>query len=384
MRFCSTTGESRMGWYLRVVWLTVMVLAGLLVMSRSKADPDLRGHVQYGKEVLRDGHLHPTTTWSYAVQAVQDYRWINHEIVAELLFATADNVAGQTGLLLLRSVLTIVLLGLPLWYARHRGAGLITSAIVICVVALGISFHWLIRPHMLSYVCAAALICLLATGVPGVVTDRSENAAGAGRWLWLIPGLMCFWTNSHGGYLAGMAILTAWLGLDAIDLLVHRDRRLVAVVRHHAVLFTACCVGCLLNPYGLELHTWMLSSLGRPRPEISEWAPLPIFSLAGLPFWIIALGTVLCLNRTKLPRRWPGFVIMGLLALQALSHQRHLPFLAMMAACVLAPHIESIVRQVAEHLAARASGSSATPRQHRGSTAAARLVCGLAVSLCRR
>ena len=49
------------------LWLAVFLMFGLFVMSRSSADPDLWGHVTYGREVIRDGHLHDTTTWSYAV-----------------------------------------------------------------------------------------------------------------------------------------------------------------------------------------------------------------------------------------------------------------------------------------------------------------------------
>ena len=86
-----------------VLWLSVFVMFGLLIMSRSKADPDLWGHVTYGKEVIRDGYLHPATTWSYAVD---DFRWVNHENIAELMLAAADNCAGQTGLLFLKSLLT--------------------------------------------------------------------------------------------------------------------------------------------------------------------------------------------------------------------------------------------------------------------------------------
>lgn len=360
----------RTGRVTRCVWLTAIVLAGLLVMSRSKADPDLWGHVQYGKEVLRDGYLHPTTTWSYAVS---DYRWINHENIAELLMAAADIAGGQIGLLLLKSVLTLIILALPLWHAQRQGAGLLTSFALTCLLAFGISFHWLIRPHMLSYTCATVLVCLLSTGVPAVVRCRPQGSNSSRRCLWLIPPLMCFWTNSHGGYLAGMAVLTAWLGLDAIDLLVQRDARFARTVRHHALLFAACCAGCLVNPYGIELHTWMLSSLGRPRPEISEWAPLPILSVAGLPFWFIALTTVLCLKRTDQPHRWPGFVLMGLLTWQALSHHRHLPFLAIIASFVLAPHIESIIRQCTRHLAEHAPTKA--PSDANGSTAGLLIGC---------
>ena len=110
----------------------------------------------------------------------------------------------------------------------------------------------------------------------------------------------------------------------------------------------------MVNPYGIELHSRMLSSLGRLRPEISEWAPLPILSLEGMPFWFIFLVTVLCLTRTVQPRRWPGFFLLSLLGWQALSHHRHLPFLAIAALFVMAPHIASVVRQFVTSLARRA------------------------------
>lgn len=338
----------------RVLWLCVILLAGLLAMSRSKADPDLWGHVTYGKEVIRDGHLHPTTTWSYAVD---DFRWVNHENIAELMLAAADNFAGQHGLLLMKSLLTLLVLGLPVMVAFRHGAGSTTMAVIVALLAFNISFHWLVRPHMLSYACGAALMACLSIGLPGAV--RARGTEGFGKALWLIPPLMCFWTNSHGGYLAGLAILMAWLGLDAIELLLTRDQRFKSTVVHHAVLFTATVVACLVNPYGLELHTWMLSSLGRPRPEISEWAPLPLFSMDGLPFWCLAGVAFLTLKRSAEPKRWPVLIVVALLSWQAVKHHRHLPFVAMLSAFALAPHIESVVRQIAEKMRQRLSE---TPR----------------------
>ncbi|GAB5444809.1 MAG: hypothetical protein Fues2KO_51580 [Fuerstiella sp.] len=324
-----------------MLWLAAFVMFGLVVMSRSKADPDLWGHVTYGKEVIRDGHLHDTTTWSYAVN---DFRWVNHENIAELMMATADAAGGQTALLLLKSMLTLIVLGLPLWAARRSGASLPTCLAVVVVVSFNISFHWLVRPHMFSYACGVGLMCLLAVGLPGAITARPEGLKFS-RWLWLIPPLMCFWTNAHGGYLAGLAILAAWLGLDAVELLLKRDQRLKRTIAHHATLFAATVAACMVNPYGLELHTWMLSSLGRPRPEISEWAPLPLLTVDGLPFWGLALLAFLCLKKSNQPIRWPGMIVLALLTWQAVKHHRHLPFVAMMAAYLLVPHIESLVRQ---------------------------------------
>jgi len=352
----TSISPSKKATWSQALWLTVFLMFGLVSMSHSHADPDLWGHVTYGKEVLEDGHLHESTTWSYAVD---DFRWINHENIAELMVAAADNLGGQTALLLTKSLLTLILLGLPVWAARKRGARLLTCFIIVLVLSLNISFHWLIRPHMLSYVCGAALITILGMALPGAVVAR-PNGLRFGKSLWLIPPLMCFWTNSHGGYLAGAAILMAWLGLDAIELLLRKDARFWPTVRHHAVLFAATVAACMINPYGIELHTWMLSSLGRPRPEISEWAPLPLFTVNGLPFWGLLLGTVLCVKKSDQPVRWPGLVVMALLSWQAVKHYRHLPFVAMMASTVLVPHIESIVRQAFARLRARAGNTRTT------------------------
>ncbi|MEZ6060695.1 MAG: hypothetical protein R3C19_10055 [Planctomycetaceae bacterium] len=354
--------RSRIARWTSIAWLCAFLLFGLLVMSVSNADPDLWGHVTYGNEVIRDGHLHGTTTWSYAVD---DYRWVNHENIAELVMAASDNFAGQTGLLLLKSLLTLLLLGLPVWAARRQGAGLLTCLVIVTLVSFNVSFHWLVRPHMFSYACAAALLAILTTGLPGAVTERGDDRPK--WWLWLLPVLMCFWTNAHGGYLAGMAILTAWLGLDGIELLLRRDARLWPTIRHHALLIAVTAGACLINPYGLELHTWMLSSLGRPRPEICEWAPLPLFSVDGLPFLGLAAGTFLCLKKTDQTRRWPGLIVMGLLTWQAMKHHRHLPFVALIAAYLLAPHIESLVKQAfawfAERTAARSPSSRPARKQ---------------------
>jgi len=360
------------------LWLTVFLMFGLFVMSRSSADPDLWGHVTYGREVIRDGHLHATTTWSYAVD---DYRWVNHENIAELSMAAADMLGGQTALLLFKSLLTLVVLGLPVWVARKAGAGLLTCLTIILLLAFNISFHWLVRPHMLSYACGATLLAILARGLSGAIGVRNADNRSS-RWLWLIPPLMCFWTNSHGGYLAGMALLMAWLGLDGIDLLIKRDARLWPTVRHHAVLFSVTVAACLVNPYGLELHTWMLSSLGRPRPEIDEWTPLPLLSADGMPFWCLALGSFLCLKKSKQPWQWPGILVMALLSWQAVKHHRHLPFAAMMGAYVIAPHIESLSRQLFvffDHKAGGRSQSASRTSGLGGLIVPVLLLCGLAV-----
>jgi hypothetical protein len=66
---------------------------------------------------------------------------------------------------------------------------------------------------------------------------------------------------------------------------------------------------------------------------------------------------------------------MGLLAWQALYHQRHLPFLAITASFVLAPHIESVFRQMMQHLATRTAVHSEPTSVNRGSVAGLLVAC---------
>lgn len=318
------------------IWLCCFLMAGLVVMSIHGADNDLWGHVTYGKDVLRDGYLHPTTTWSYAVD---DVRWVNHENIAELSMAAADLLGGQTGLLLLKSFLILTILATPVVVARRAGAGLVPCLVIVVVLALNMAFHSLMRPHLFSYALFVLMMAALVTGLPGATTHRKRR--GFRRRLWFIPLILCVWTNAHGGYLAGLAVLAAWLGLDAGELLIHRDARLRPTIFHHATLFSVSVGACLINPYGLELHQWMLSSLGRQRPEIMEWAPLAPLNQQAAPFWAMVLLVALSLKKSTAEIRWPGLLMTGLVALMAIRHHRHLPFVAMSLTFVLAPHLQS-------------------------------------------
>jgi hypothetical protein len=70
------------GWLPRAVF-TAMLLTCAVAVSPNLPDPDLWGHVQYGRDLMVDG-LPATTTYSYSAIG---YRWINHENLAELLLA---------------------------------------------------------------------------------------------------------------------------------------------------------------------------------------------------------------------------------------------------------------------------------------------------------
>src|SRR3954451_23023135 len=93
-------------WFDRGV-LAAVILASGVALSLNVADPDLWGHVQYGRDALANG-LPLTTTYSYVTEG---YPWINHEIIAEYALAIINDLAGGPGLLIAKWLLGLGVIG---------------------------------------------------------------------------------------------------------------------------------------------------------------------------------------------------------------------------------------------------------------------------------
>jgi len=78
----------------RLLIFAAILMTGLATMTTNCADPDLWGHVQYGREVLHDGVLPRTATWTYAAEGAA---WVNHENIAEFLLAWTVDAWGSQG-----------------------------------------------------------------------------------------------------------------------------------------------------------------------------------------------------------------------------------------------------------------------------------------------
>src|ERR1044071_940265 len=126
-QFGSSRGFEPAVWIDRALVVAVM-LSAATALSLNIADPDLWGHVQYGRDALQHG-LARTTTYSYIAQG---YPWINHEILAELGLALGNDYLGACGLMLVKVGLGMGMIALMVRRARQQKVGLLaTSAVVL-------------------------------------------------------------------------------------------------------------------------------------------------------------------------------------------------------------------------------------------------------------
>ena len=329
--------------------LILVLLAGAFAMSPSVADPDLWGHVQFGQDTLNMG-LAETTTYSFTVD---NFRWINHENLSEMTMAFVNDTFGPAGLLWGKFFLSLVVIGSIIWFNFRQGVSLIPTAILTLLVAWNLGYHWSFRPQLSSFVLFTLLIVLfqfcfanwrdqwhlkLLGGNDGSTIQQTWLQA---RLLWLAIPIILIWTNSHGGFVAGVCIAIAYLMLRAFEAFQVHGSAGWGIARRMALISLAIALTTLLNPYSYRLPMWLLESLGDPRPEIVDWSNGQLWSVVGMKFWILlgAASFAMFLSR----KSW-DFVHCAILAItlwQALSHFRHVPFFAILCGFWLGPHLES-------------------------------------------
>ncbi len=346
-----------------LLWLAILLACGVGLTNNS-TDPDLWGHVQYGRDVLRDGLLHPTATYTYTAVG---HHWINHENLSELLFALGMDTIGPTAMLWGKLALG---LGVFAWFMRResvRGAKPIAICMVFLLASLNLMHFWLIRPQLLSYVCFAAMLAVLqyafagwegewrlsrvrkaATGTDLPVDGAPETPLAWSRlhYLWLLVPIQLIWTNAHGAFIAGGCILAAYLLCRTLEMIVSFGRRGASQASYLLLILGTTLASTLINPYGWDLHIKLFHKLVVPRPEIIEWAPPELFSVVWVQFWVLLALWGVSFALAKKRGDFTQLVIVTLVAWQAIEHRRHIAFLALLSLAWLTPLVMSLLSRL--------------------------------------
>jgi hypothetical protein len=279
----------------------------------TKADPDLWGHLRFGRDMLETRHLSSGDLYSFT----QDQPWLNHEWLSELLMAGAFVAGGTAGLVLLKATLLLGVF-LVVWPA-FRGVDFGARAAVVAALVLGtgsITKTW--RPQLWSLLGLAVLCRVLA-----------EDRRRARRWL---PLLFVLWANLHGGWLLGLGVLGLWV-LASVWTRRDRTAEWIAIV-------AMCALGTFCTPYGWSLWAFVRHSVGT-QYAITEWQPLWNTASADWLVWVpsAAVGLwSLAAGSDRLRRA----AVLAALALASLRLARVTPFFVTSAGLLIAP---SLARQ---------------------------------------
>ena len=315
--------------------ISILCLLGsalFYVFSRTSADPDLWGHIRFGEDLWRTGRIVRPDIYSYLTG---DQLWINHEWLSEAIFYAVFAGAGSAGLIVFKSCLSLLIVGIIYCHLRQQVSVALRAAILALVFTMSlIPYLAAVRPQAFTF-----LVFLLVL----IVLERADR--GERRWLWFGPPLVAFAVNLHGGVLASAGLFLFWLVLS-LSSAAFRERSFAAICAqpNRAIIFVAVITiaAIFFNPYGIQLLFFLLRTATVPRPEIGEWQPIALMSVEGL---VYALFLALALTGLMFSRKERSPVLITLFACTALLPliaSRHMPLFGLTCAVLTGHHVADV------------------------------------------
>ena len=297
----------------------ILVMAALVIItSRTVADADLWGHLRFGLDTIEAGRVPDVDPYSY-LSAGQ--RWINHEWLAEVSFALAWLAGKSTGLILLKTFVGVLTLGLVFYYLIKLDFPPIRAGSLVILASLAVyPAIATVRPHIFTLLFSVIMFIIIA-----------QAESGKYRWLWAGPLVFALWVNLHGGFLAGLAFLGIWAFIHTI---MHHQKWQQIIP---PVLLSFFAV--LINPYGFELISFLLRTATIPRPEIVEWQPLQLFSFLGAVYLIRLAIAIVALVFSRREKKLALIILLAVAAILPFNAVRHLPLFAFAVLIFCGDHI---------------------------------------------
>jgi hypothetical protein len=217
---------TQVAFVLSLVAIGYAFLAGL----RSLTVTDLGWQLATARWIVQHHQIPSTDVFSYTAQGQP---WV-YPVGSGLFFYGAYRLGGYALLSWIQAAACAGTTALLVWRRSIVSAVLGILAVPMIAVRTGA------RADMFSVVLFAAFLVLL----------WQQHQTGRAR-LWLLPILMVAWVNLHLGFIAGLALMAAYVAVEALDM-VWRERRGAAAEHLRACWpwFIAACVATLVNPWG--------------------------------------------------------------------------------------------------------------------------------------
>lgn len=310
---------------------------------RQLSDPDLWGHVLWGRDLLAHGSLPPNNIYSYSAP---DFRWLHHEWLSEVLMGAIFDRFGPFGLKLLKFLCTAGTISFVVLAESETAAPAGVQALILLVASLIFVPSMQFRPQIFDFLFLSAIVAML----------YRHNRRGSAP-LWLVIPIMAIWCNLHGGFFIGLVamgvygaalVVTDWLSGHGI-----RRGLGIIVITASAAASTLCT---LLIPPARDNWYTLIYSIRNPTTHnnIVDWKPLitslttaPAGSLEQKYFAIVLLFFAAAVISVILRPRAadaPMVAVAAVLLATAFEAQRNIVIATIAIVPVFANHLGLLIR----------------------------------------
>lgn len=263
-----------------------IALPTLAALIAAMSSVDLTYQLRAGAQILAGGGIPAVDSWTFTAAGLP---WFDQQWGAQVVLGAVYQVAGWTGLVILRAGLVALIFGCLFEIGRRHALGLRRTAWLTLAAFVVSAPALALRPQLGGMALFAVTLLLVA--------DRRAHPR-----LWAIPILVAVWANVHGSFFLGPLVLVlAWLE-DIHDRVERRHRTLVVAI----VSVAAAC----LTPFGPTVWGYAVGLSVNPAvtARITEWQPTSLRDVAGLLFFGSALAVVALIARRGRSVSWPTLV----------------------------------------------------------------------------
>ncbi|MCU7873411.1 MAG: hypothetical protein KZQ91_11765 [Candidatus Thiodiazotropha sp. (ex Lucinoma borealis)] len=269
---------------------------------------DIWWHMVLGREHLNSGSLiidHSVFTWSPATSYHAYSSWLS-DIVLYLI----HEVAGTSGLLIVRYAIFFSMLMLTLHYAVKRGVANNPITWLIILTGFGICLpSSTVKPELFSLHFMLLVIWLY----------YYLRASGEGAWrlAYFFPLIILVWANIHGAFFLSALFFAATIFGELLNVRFNPDQAMPSRLRKHYFFAMLLCVPAILvNPYGIDLPLTIIELIFNEGTQyynqISAYQPTYIFNDPPyylLDYMIIAMILFVVLLWQKMKLRQTDWVV---------------------------------------------------------------------------
>ncbi len=307
-----------------ILWSLCLLTAAMIfkLFNQLYADYDLWWHIFMGNEFITKGSLQKFDIYSFTAFG-QPY--INHEWLSEITMAGAYLTGKDTGLIVWRWSIVLLILCLAWRLIKFRAQHHLSRiSIFMCigiVLAPGISF----RVHLFSYLLLLILLAL-------IYSSRIKDSMPS---VMVVSLLFALWANLHGAFVLGLVV---WFVYGAEH--VYRHRANLHWLRMFLTLLLPVFV-TLANPFGPKLWTFIYHELSNPLSQkyITEWQRFS-FSPREMPFLFVMAITWAALFCSKREKNTAETIILIVASAMGLMSVRHTPLFVILTLPSLAYHMD--------------------------------------------
>jgi len=289
------------------------VIVGPLML----AEPDMLWHIETGKRILESHQFPKVDAYSWTMAGAP---WMAKEWGSQALYAIALRFGGWIGVVALASAAVAGALAL-VFAELSRRLPLVWSLGLTIAVALVADYVVVARPHVLAWPLFVGWTILLLRAAEEARTPP----------LWSLA-LMVLWTNLHGSFLIGLALLAPF----ALEAVMRAPERRLALALRWTLFGALAVLSTLAHAYGPGALTSAFSvlDLGEALRHMNEWKQQDFSSLS--PFELFVIGGVAAALYSGLKVPLPRLLLLALLLHMGFAHIRHQSLFAFVTALTLA------------------------------------------------